>query len=31
MQLPRADVIEAGTDKEMDTRLRDSVQFADKV
>ena len=29
--LPRADFIEAGTDKEMDTRLRDSVQFADKV
>ena len=29
--LPRAQVIEQGTDKEMDKRLRDSVQFADKV
>ena len=29
--LPRADDIEAGSDKEMDTRLKDSVQFADKV
>ena len=29
--LPRADDIEAGTDKEMDMRLKDSVQFADKV
>ena len=29
--LPRAQAIEKGTNKEIDKRLRDSVQFADKV
>ena len=29
--LPRAQAIEQGTDKEYDKRLKDIVQFADKV